>query len=113
MISNAARSIAHTLQRTGNAAEAIGFYQEAIRQAETVRSLLASQSNRQSYFGGRLGAYEGIVGALSTTGAYERAFDYNERARSRGLLDMLGTKVRLARQTSDITERQLALTAPT
>lgn len=109
MILDAARWIAQTLQRSGKAAEAIGFYEEAIRQAETVRSLLGSETTRQSYFAARVGAYEGIVGTLSITGAHERAFDYNERARSRSFLDVLGTKVQLARQASEIAEQKVAL----
>ena len=75
MILDAARWIAHTLQQTGNAAEAIGFYQEAIRQAEGVRSLLGSETKREYYFAARVGAYQGIVETLSSTGAHNLAFD--------------------------------------
>lgn len=109
MILDAARWIAHTLQQTGNAAEAIGFYQEAIRHAEGVRSLLGSETKRESYFAARVGAYEGIVETLSSMGAHSLAFDYSERARSRSFLDVLGTKVRLARQASEVAEQRIAL----
>ena len=97
VISNAARRIGDVLRDTGKRPEAIVFYRQAIEEIESMRALLASNQNRQSYFGGWLGAYQGMTEMLWQTGAYEQAFHYGERVRSRGFLDMLGSKVRLAR----------------
>jgi CHAT domain-containing protein len=100
MISNAARGIADVLRDTGKATEAIAFYQQAIQEIESIRSLLASEGTRQAYFGGWLGAYWGITETLWETGAQDQAFHYGERVRSRAFLDMLGTKVQLTRTKS-------------
>jgi CHAT domain-containing protein/lipopolysaccharide biosynthesis regulator YciM len=98
LISNAARRIGDLLRHTGKTSAAITFYQQAIQEIESVRSLLASQQNRQSYFGGGgLRAYQGMIEALWQTEARDQAFDYAERVRSRSFLDMLGTKVQLTR----------------
>ena len=97
LISDAARRIGDVLRDTGKSSEAIGFYQQAIQEIESVRSLLASGRNRQSYFGGGLGAYQSMIEALWEMEAHDPAFDYGERVRSRSFLDMLGTKVELTR----------------
>ena len=97
LISSVARRIGDVLREIGKETEAIAFYREAVQEIESVRSLLASEQNRQSYFGGWLGAYQGMIEALWQTGAPEQAFHYGERVRSRVFLDMLGTKVQLTR----------------
>lgn len=71
LISNVARRIGDVLRDTGKGTETIVFYQQAIREIESVRSLLASEQNRQSYFGGWLGAYQGMTETLWETGAHE------------------------------------------
>ena len=96
-ISNAARRIGDILQDAGKVHDAIAFYRQSIQEIESVRSLLLSEQNRQSYFGGWLSAYWGISEALWNTGAYDQAFHYGERVRSRAFLDMLGSKVQLTR----------------
>lgn len=108
-ISNAARRIGDVLRATGKSTEAVTFYREAIEQVESVRSLMASQSNRRSYFGGSLQAYWGMIASQWETGAHARAFDYGERARSRSFLDMLGSKVRLSNRKSGLIDEEIAL----
>ena len=98
VISNAARRIGDVLRDTGKRSEAIVFYEQAIQEIESVRSLLASEQYRQSYFGGRLAAYQGMTETLWETGAHDQAFYYGERIRSRTFLDMMGTKVQLTRK---------------
>ena len=56
MIASAARHIGDILRSSGKAAEALVFYGEAVQQIESVRSLLATQNNRESYFGDSLEA---------------------------------------------------------
>ena len=108
-VSNAARGIGDVLRETGKPTEAVSFYREAIEQVESVRALMASQSNRQSYFGGSLQAYWGMIASQWETGAHARAFDYGERARSRSFLDLLGSKVRLVNRKSGLSEEEVAL----
>lgn len=101
IIMSSASRLGEVLDRTGRSAEAIGYYDEAIRQTESVRSLLATQRERQSYFEGGISAYIGMIGALYNTNSSDRAFDYGERARSRSFIDMLGTKIRLSKATAE------------
>jgi hypothetical protein len=51
-----------------------------------------------------------MIEALWSSAAYDRAFEYSERMRSRTFLDVLGTKVSLARikRGSSDEERTLA-----
>ena len=97
VISSAARRIGDVLRDTGKTSDAIVFYQQAVQEIESIRSLLVSENTRQAYFGGWLGAYWGLTETLWETGAHEEAFHYGERVRSRAFLDMLGTKVQLTR----------------
>jgi len=112
VLSNAARRIGDVLRETGRGTEAITFYREAVEQIESVRSLLSSQSGRQTYFGGWLEAYWGMIEALWDRAAHDQAFHYSERVRSRSFLDMLGTKVRLSKVRSISVEEELGLTEP-
>ena len=109
-ISDAARRMGDVYRKMGNKTEAVASYGVAIEQIESVRSLLASQRNRQSYFGGGLAAYTGLIEALWENRAYGEAFNYGERIRSRTFLDMLGTKVRLSRTDSALASEERALT---
>jgi len=99
-ISKASYRIGNILRRTGKPAEAIPYYEKAIQHIESTRSLLESEEYRRSYFGGQIRAYEGIIRTLRKLGNGEEAFNYNERARSRAFLDVLGSKVQLSRANS-------------
>ncbi|MCZ6906280.1 MAG: CHAT domain-containing protein [Deltaproteobacteria bacterium] len=102
------RQIAHILHETGKHSEAIPYYGRAVRIIESTRSLLESDY-RQSYFGEKVGAYVGMVGALLEVGKPAEAFSYNERARSRLFLDLLGSKVELSKAKGDLREEGRAL----
>ena len=90
--------IGDTLRQLGKPAEALPYYQRAIQQVESARSLLESQDYRQSFFAGGLKAYSSIIETSLAANRPEDAFNYSERARSRVFLDVLGTKVQLGRQ---------------
>ena len=109
LISIAARRIGDILREMGRGTEAVAFYREAVAQIESMRSLLASEQNRQSYFGGWLGAYQGMIGALWNTGDYGQAFDYSERIRSRTFLDILGSKPRFSGVATSSTEESFSV----
>lgn len=96
-------------RQQGSVNEAIVHYENAIQYIESVRSLFESEGFRQSYFAGWLAAYLGMIDALTKAGEHEKAFHYNERARSRAFLDLLGSKVELARARSGFADVEKAL----
>src|SRR5262249_6478162 len=108
-IRRATGRIGDILRRTGKPTEAVPYYQRAIQQIESTRSLLESEEYRQSFFEGELRPYAGMMRALLSEGKQEEAFNYSERARSRGFLDVLGSKVQLSRVKSGLLEEERAL----
>ncbi len=109
-ISNANRRIGYIYLQTQRPTEAAPYYQKAIEQIESTRSLLESVDDRQSFFEGAAGAYINVIGALLQSGKQDEAFNYSERARARTFLDVLGSKVQLAR-SGTLMEHELALQA--
>ena len=108
-IRRATSRIGDILRRTGKPGEAVPYYQKAIQQIESTRSLLESEEYRQSFFEGELRPYVGMMRALLSAGKQEEAFNYSERARSRGFLDVLGSKVQLSRVKSGLLEEERTL----
>ncbi len=92
--------------QTERPAEAIAYYKKAIDGIESTRSLLESEEFRSSFFEDKGQIYGGIILAHLAEGKVAEAFDYNERARSRAFLDILGSKVQLGRQRSLIDEER-------
>jgi len=90
--------------------EAIPYYKKAIESIESTRSLLESEEFRSSFFEDKGQIYGGTVLAYLATGNVMEAFSYSERARSRAFLDILGSKVQLAR-SSTLMEHERALQA--
>ena len=101
--------IGDILRQTGKPAEAVPYYQRAIQQIESTRSLLESEEYRQSFFEGELRPYASMMDALLLAGKSEEAFNYSERARSRVFLDVLGGKVQLSRVKTGLLEEERAL----
>ena len=108
-ISSASVRIGNVFQQTGKTTEAIEHYHKAIRQIESIRSLLQSEEYRQSYFEGAVDAYISMIDVLLSSGKAEEAFNYSERARSRVFLDILGTRVQLSRLRGGLVEEERAL----
>src|SRR5262249_34401763 len=108
-IRRATSRIGDILRHTGKPAEAVPYYQRAIQQIESTRSLLESEEYRQSFFEGGLRPYVSMMRALLSEGKQQEAFNYSERARSRVLLDVLGSKVQLSRAKSGLLEEERAL----
>jgi len=79
--------------------EAVSYYKKAVDIIESNRSLFGSGELRASFFdtNNRIGRYVGLINAYWEAQDAEQAFNYNERARSRAFLDILGTKVLLSR----------------
>jgi CHAT domain-containing protein len=101
-IRRATGRIGDILRETGKPAEAVPYYQTAIKQIESTRSLLESEEYRQSFFEGELRPYANMMRALLSAGKQEEAFNYSERARSRAFLDLLGSKTQLSRVKSGL-----------
>lgn len=101
--------IGDVLLQVGKPVEAVSYYQRAIAEVESARSLLQSGQSRQSFFDGRVDPYFGIINALSATDRPEDAFNYSERVRARAFLDLLGNKLRFSRASRDVEDEKQAL----
>src|SRR5215813_7625349 len=97
---SASTAMGDVFLQTQREAEAIPYYKKAVASIESTRSLLQSEELRTSFFANKGQTYDGIILAELRTENREEAFNYNERARSRAFLDILGSKVQLGRQTS-------------
>jgi CHAT domain-containing protein/Tfp pilus assembly protein PilF len=105
-IQSTSSAIGNILLQTGKPAEAIPYYKKAIDAIESTRSLLESEELRTSFFENKGQIYGGIILGYSRAKNVEEAFNYNERARSRAFLDILGSKVQLGRQAALIAEER-------
>jgi CHAT domain-containing protein len=94
---NATTAIGSVYQQTGRALEAIQYFKRAIGVIETTRALLKSAETRASFFYDKTLIYSGVIQAYLESRNMEEAFNYNERARSRAFLDVLGSRLRLSR----------------
>lgn len=110
MVQAASGQIGRLLLQTGRAAEAVPYYKKSIDSVESVRSLLESEEFRSSFFEDKRRIYAGMIVALLQAGDQGEAFSYSERARSRAFLDILGSKVQLAR-SGTLLEHERALQA--
>lgn len=88
----AAIRIGDLLVHRGQPGEALPYYEKAIAQVESGRSAIESGEYRQSFFELELEAYVKMIDALWTAGDPKKAFDYNELARARAFLDLLGSR---------------------
>jgi CHAT domain-containing protein len=84
------------LRQTKGPSESIPYYQRAISVIESSRAGLESEELRTSFFEGKGPVYTAMILAYIEGKNWEEGFNYNERARSRAFLDVLGSKVQLA-----------------
>jgi CHAT domain-containing protein len=105
----ASARVAYTLRQMGNPEASLPYSRLAIEQIESMRSLLDSPVDRQSYFEGAMLTYSDAIVALLASKRWAEAFDYNERARSRAFLDVLGTKAQLSKTRSGLFAEERAL----
>jgi CHAT domain-containing protein len=110
VIQHASSQIGDVFLQTQRPAEAIPYYKKAIDTIESTRSLLESEEFRTSFFEDKGQIYGGIILAHLGARNVEEAFNYNERARSRAFLDILGSKVELTRGET-LLEEERALQA--
>jgi CHAT domain-containing protein len=90
----------------GKTQEAIGQFKRAIDSIESIRAALDSESLRTTFFENKRRVYAGMITAHVAAGQIAEAFNYNERARSRAFLDILGSQVELARDHGLLTEER-------
>ncbi|MBI2209050.1 MAG: tetratricopeptide repeat protein, partial [Deltaproteobacteria bacterium] len=110
IVQNASGQLGNLLLQTGRPSEAVSHFKRAIDSVESVRSLLESEEFRSSFFEDKRRLYAGMIVAQLRAGNPEEAFNYSERARSRAFLDILGSKVQLAR-SGTLLEHERALQA--
>jgi CHAT domain-containing protein len=108
-VRSASNGVGNILRQTGKSDEAIPYYRKSIQQIESTRSFIEQEDQRQTFFEGATGAYVNLMRALLTAGRREEAFDFNERARSRVFLDVLGSKAQLSRVKGGLLEEERAL----
>jgi CHAT domain-containing protein/Tfp pilus assembly protein PilF len=106
LIQHASSSIGDVYLQTDRPSEALPHYKKAIDTIESTRSLLQSEELRTSFFEDKGQIYGGVILAHLGAKNTEEAFNYNERARSRAFLDILGSKVQLARSETLVEEER-------
>jgi tetratricopeptide (TPR) repeat protein len=110
LIQEASGGIGDVFLQTDRPLEALPHYRKAIDSIESTRSLLESEELRTSFFENKGQIYGGIISAHLEAKNVEEAFNYNERARSRAFLDILGNKVQLTNR-GPLLEEERALQA--
>jgi CHAT domain-containing protein len=110
VIQLASSQMGNLLREANRNSEAISYYEKAIASIELTRSQLESEEFRSGFFESTLTTYANIIRAHLDQKSVGEAFNYNERARSRAFLDVLGSKVQLAR-SGTILEHERALQA--
>jgi CHAT domain-containing protein len=109
-IQRVSSQIGDLLRQTQKGPEAIPYYKKSIESIESTRSLLESEEFRTSFFEDKGQIYGGIILAHLGAKNVDEAFNYNERARSRAFLDILGSKVQLTTHGA-LVEEERALQA--
>jgi CHAT domain-containing protein len=102
-ISNA---IGQLYTQFGKPGEALPYYKKAIDSFESTRSFLQSEELRTSFVENKGQTYASIILASLQAKNIQDAFNYNERARSRAFLDILGSKVQLAKKAALVEEEK-------
>ena len=106
LIQQASSGLGDVFLQTNKETEAIPHYKRAIEAIESTRGLLESEEFRTSFFEDKGQIYAGVMSAHLAGNNVEDAFNYNERARSRAFLDILGSKVQLVTQKNLLEEER-------
>jgi CHAT domain-containing protein len=109
-IQRASSQMGNLLRASNKSSEAIPYYEKAIITIEATRASLESEEFRSSYFENSINIYANMIRAQLEQKNLSDAFNYNERARSRAFLDILGSKVQLGR-SGTLTEEERLLQA--
>jgi CHAT domain-containing protein len=105
-ILKASGQMGFALLETGKPLDAIAQFKRAISGVESIRAGLDSEELRTAFFDNKRRVYVGMILAQVAAGHADEGFDYNERARSRALLDILGNKVELTRERGLLDEER-------
>jgi CHAT domain-containing protein len=95
-LSGASSAMGNLLVQTNRPAEAIPYFGRAIEGIESTRALLSSEEFRSSFLDDKEDFYRTMIQAQLKTKNFAEAFNYNERARSRAFLDILGSRAQLS-----------------
>jgi CHAT domain-containing protein len=110
VVQRASAQIGNLMRKSNRSAEAIPYFEKAIATVERTRAAIDSEEFRSGYFESTVTIYADMIGAQSEQKHFTEAFNYSERARSRSFLDVLGSKVQLAR-SGRLMEHERALQA--
>lgn len=86
-------SLSSIAVNSGNLQKAKSYLAEAINTIESLRDLIAIEKYRTTFIEDKLVVYVNMVVVLLRLNQEEEAFHYIERAKSRTLLDLLGSRV--------------------
>jgi len=86
----------------GKPTEAIEFYQRAVNEVERLRSSISSETAKISFVGNKQDIYGHLIKALIAAKRPGQALEYAERAKARALVDMLASREKLERPSSEI-----------
>ena len=78
-------------EREGNVDGALDLYEQSVGVIESARSSISTDAGRIGFVGDKQEVYANLVRLLLAQGQVDRAFEYSERARSRALVDLLGS----------------------
>ncbi len=111
-VQRASAQIGNLMRQSNRSAEAIPYLEKALATVEGTRAAIDSEEFRSGYFENTVNIYANMISSQSEQKNFAEAFNYSERARSRSFLDILGSKVQLAR-SGTLMEHERALQART
>jgi len=86
------RAIGDSFKETGQTSKSILFYKEAINVISNMRSTISTEMHRISYASYKDKIFNNLIDALILSKQIKEAFEYAEVAKSRALVDLLGSK---------------------
>ncbi|NES00730.1 MAG: CHAT domain-containing protein, partial [Symploca sp. SIO1B1] len=82
-------NIGFSYENQGKTAQAIDFYQQAIKVRESIQGNIKVSELKASFASQQVGAYERLINLYVDQGNFEAAFNYTERAKARAFLDQV------------------------
>jgi CHAT domain-containing protein len=96
------RAVGDSYHHMGNTSQSIIYNKEGINIINNLRSTIASESGRIGYAAFKDGIYNQLIDDLITSNKLSEAFVYSEMARSRALVDLLGSKTGIVFKDAEV-----------
>ena len=103
--------LARMASTAGDTAGAVELLKKAVEIIEQQRSSIDSEAGRIGFVGDKQIVYQMLVSLLLTKGQDAAAFEYVERSKSRALVDMLASQIKVRVRNPDADNTLLKLTA--